>query len=76
MPGEGSRVGRLVAAFLAEVSARGGDAAHVVVGADNAAAVALYRRAGFEAVDRFELHPGTESLLMQWDRDPGTGPWP
>ena len=62
----------LVTAFLAEVSARGGDAAHVVVGAENTAAVALYRRAGFEDVERFELHPGTESLLMQWDRNPST----
>jgi hypothetical protein len=35
-------------------------------------AVALYRRAGFEDVERFELHPGTESLLMQWDRNPPT----
>ncbi len=30
-------------------------------------AVALYQRAGFVAAERFELHPGTESLLMQWD---------
>jgi ribosomal protein S18 acetylase RimI-like enzyme len=62
----------LVNAFLAEVSRRGGDAAHVVVGAENAVAVALYRRAGFEDVERFELHAGTESLLMQWDRNSPT----
>jgi ribosomal protein S18 acetylase RimI-like enzyme len=62
----------LVTAFLSEVSARGGDAAHVVVGADNAAAVSLYRRAGFAEIERFELHSGTESLLMQWDRNSTT----
>ncbi len=69
---QGLGAGRqLVAAFLAEVSARGLDAAHVVVGADNGTATALYERAGFATVERFELHPGTESLLMQWD-GPGT----
>jgi ribosomal protein S18 acetylase RimI-like enzyme len=68
---QGRGVGRmLVASFLDEVGAKGADAAHVVVGADNEAAVALYRRAGFVAVERFELHSGTESLLMQWDRRP------
>lgn len=62
--------GQLVTAFLDEVSNRGLGAAHVVVGADNTGAVSLYRRADFMTVDRFELHPGTESLLMQWDQDP------
>jgi ribosomal protein S18 acetylase RimI-like enzyme len=62
----------LVTAFLSEVAARGGDAAHVVVGAENTAAVSLYRRAGFGEVERFELHSGTESLLMQWDRNQTT----
>ena len=36
----------------------------------NGTAVALYRRAGFQPVERFELHPGTESLLMQWTAGP------
>lgn len=63
----------LVAAFLDRVVADGVDAAHVVVGADNVAAVSLYRRAGFEEATRFELHPGTESLLLQWDRPPVDG---
>ncbi len=63
----------LVAAFLDEVALRGCDAAHVVVGAENAGAIALYERAGFAAVDRFELHAGTESLLMQWERAGGDG---
>jgi ribosomal protein S18 acetylase RimI-like enzyme len=70
----GQGAGRLlVAAFLAEAAARGSDAAHVVVGADNVGAVALYQQAGFVALERFELHPGTQSLLMQWG---GTTPPP
>jgi ribosomal protein S18 acetylase RimI-like enzyme len=70
----GAGVGRaLVAGFLDEVVAGGGDAVHVVVGADNASAVRLYRRAGFEEAARFELHPGTESLLLQWERAPAAG---
>ena len=56
----------LVEAFLSEIRRRRQDAAHVVVASGNETAVALYRRAGFAAVDRFELHAGTESLLMQW----------
>jgi ribosomal protein S18 acetylase RimI-like enzyme len=60
---------QLVEAFLREVVARGGHSAHVVVGADNAVAIALYERAGFLTADRFELHAGTESLLMQWERE-------
>ena len=61
----------LVAAFLAEVTSAGDTAAHVVVGADNDRAIALYRSAGFIMVDTFELHAGTTSLLMQWDAPSG-----
>lgn len=74
---EGQGIGRtLVEAFLEEVAARGLSAAHVVVAADNSSAVGLYERTGFVAAGRFELHPGTESLVMQWDRidpDPNAG---
>jgi ribosomal protein S18 acetylase RimI-like enzyme len=70
---QGRGIGRLlVGAFLDEVGARGADAAHVVVGADNRGAVSLYERAGFVTVERFELHAGTESLLMQWDKGGGS----
>jgi ribosomal protein S18 acetylase RimI-like enzyme len=65
---QGQRVGgRLVGAFLDQIVARSCDAAHVVVGADNDRAVSLYERCGFIPVEHFELHPGTVSLLMQWE---------
>ena len=57
--------GQLVEAFLREIEERGLAAAHVVVGADNAAAIAMYHRAGFAPARTFELHRGTESLVMQ-----------
>jgi len=62
----------LVEGFLTEVGRRGQRAARVVVEADNETAVALYRRAGFHVVERFELHTGTESLLMRWSGQPDT----
>jgi ribosomal-protein-alanine N-acetyltransferase len=56
----------LVEGFLTEIRGRRQDAAHVVVAADNDVAIALYRRAGFRTIERFEMHHGTESLLMRW----------
>jgi ribosomal protein S18 acetylase RimI-like enzyme len=56
----------LLSSFLDELGTRGVDGAYVVVGADNARAVRLYDQAGFTVQDRFELHSGTTSLLMQW----------
>jgi ribosomal protein S18 acetylase RimI-like enzyme len=68
----GHGIGRaLVEAFLGEVVARGGKSAHVVVGAHNIRAIELYRQAGFVEAARFEMHPGTSSLLLQWDRPAG-----
>ena len=64
----------LVKGFLSEVSRRRQHAAHVVVAANNETAVALYRRAGFHMVERFELHAGTESVLMQWPTPSDRGP--
>jgi ribosomal protein S18 acetylase RimI-like enzyme len=62
----------LVEEFLMEIGRRGHEAAYVVVAATNETAASMYGRAGFQAVERFELHPGTESLLMQWNARPAT----
>jgi ribosomal protein S18 acetylase RimI-like enzyme len=57
----------LVEAFMATARAAGSRSARVVVGAENHRAVALYGRAGFVEVSRFELHSGAQSLLMRVD---------
>ncbi len=64
---------RLVEGFLTEVKRQNECAAHVVVAANNQNAIALYRRSGFHVVKRFELHSGTESLVMQWPTGPDPG---
>ncbi|HUY23034.1 MAG TPA: GNAT family N-acetyltransferase [Acidimicrobiales bacterium] len=62
----GRHVGqRLVAGFLHEVQHRGVTRAHVVVGAANAAAIGMYRQAGFEPVATFEMHRGTPSMVLE-----------
>jgi ribosomal protein S18 acetylase RimI-like enzyme len=72
---QGRGVGTLlVDGFLTEMARRKQDAAHVIVGANNGAAIALYGRAGFHMVERFTLHAGTDSLLMQWTARPGPNP--
>ena len=58
----------LVDGFVDEIGRRGAGAAQVVVGVHNAAAVALYGRAGFVAERTFELHRGTRSLVMRRPR--------
>ena len=63
---QGRGAGRLlVEGFLTEIGQRGQDAAYVVVAASNETAAALYQRAGFRPVEQFQLHSGTDSLLMQ-----------
>lgn len=62
----------LVEGFLSEIGRRGQRAAYVVVAEHNKTAVALYQRHGFHMVERFELHTGTPSLVMQWASDPDT----
>jgi ribosomal protein S18 acetylase RimI-like enzyme len=57
--------GRLVEGFLDELEQRGVTRAHVVVGATNEGAVAMYGRAGFRAARTFEMHKGTPSLVME-----------
>ncbi len=56
---------RLVEGFLDELAQRSVPRAHVVVGADNVAAMALYHRTGFITARTFEMHRGTTSVLMQ-----------
>ena len=71
----GRGAGRLlVEGFLVEVGRRSQHSAHVVVAADNQTAISFYRRAGFQTVDRFELHRGTQSLLMQCPVELERGP--
>jgi ribosomal protein S18 acetylase RimI-like enzyme len=57
----------LVDSFRAAAVRSGSSSARVVVGATNDTAIALYRSAGFVEAERFELHPGTESLLLRAD---------
>jgi ribosomal protein S18 acetylase RimI-like enzyme len=66
--------GELVAAFLGRVGTGPEAEAYVVVASDNAGAIALYQRAGFDRRGSFELHSGTSSLLMQWHRTRPAGP--
>lgn len=54
----------LVDAFVSHARSRGAERSYVVVGADNRTAISLYKRAGFETTDEFEMHPGTKSLTM------------
>jgi ribosomal protein S18 acetylase RimI-like enzyme len=60
----------LVEGFLTEIAQRGRTTARVVVASSNDRAVALYRRTGFAVVERFELHRGSESLLMRHSAPP------
>jgi ribosomal protein S18 acetylase RimI-like enzyme len=72
---QGRGLGRtLMASYLDELRNRGCHAAHVVIGTVNTGAIALHEQAGFVTVDRFELHSGSESLLMQWEDQGPAGP--
>lgn len=57
----------LVRSFQIEAARAGSTTARVVVGASNDAAIRLYVDSGFVEGNRFELHPGTESLLLRVD---------
>jgi hypothetical protein len=45
-----------------------------VVAAENGVAITLYTQAGFGVAETFELHEGTESLLMCWPAPLATPP--
>jgi ribosomal protein S18 acetylase RimI-like enzyme len=59
---------RLVAEFLNELKRRGATSAHVVVGSDNAPAIALYRSAGFGDGLSYQMHSGASSVVLHWGR--------
>jgi ribosomal protein S18 acetylase RimI-like enzyme len=65
---------RLVLGFLDAVVAGGGSEGYTVIAQDNEPSLALYRRCGFGPTEVFELHAGTASVVMQWDRTPDGGP--
>ncbi|HEX4490203.1 MAG TPA: GNAT family N-acetyltransferase [Acidimicrobiia bacterium] len=56
----------LVDAFTGELSVRRVPRARVVVGADNAPAIALYQRSGFNPTETIEVHRGTASQVLTW----------
>lgn len=67
----GSGVGSMLTrAFIEDATRRGAGSARVVVGAANVGAVGLYERYGFGAVEQFEHHRGTPSLLMRRQLSP------
>lgn len=70
--GEGLGI-RLGERLLTELHARGLGRVRVVVGADNARAIAAYRRMGFEDAGTLEVHAGEPSLMLMWSA-PGQGP--
>jgi ribosomal protein S18 acetylase RimI-like enzyme len=57
----------LVDSFHAAAKSSGSISARVVVGATNEAAIRLYESGGFVEAERFELHAGSESLLLRAD---------
>ena len=63
----GRGLGReLVAAVTAEFARRGVTAARVVTGADNEAALGLYRACGFRTAATLHVHRGTASEVLTW----------
>jgi ribosomal protein S18 acetylase RimI-like enzyme len=56
----------LLEAFTGELSVRRIERARVVVGADNASAIALYQHSGFRSSARIEVHRGTSSQVLTW----------
>lgn len=61
--GLGFQLGRRL---LDTLAARGEDRVNVVVGADNAVAIAAYRKMGFEPAGAIEVHAGERSEVLTW----------
>ncbi|MEY2454200.1 MAG: hypothetical protein QOD92_3774 [Acidimicrobiaceae bacterium] len=67
----GQGLGReLVAALNAEFGGRDATAVKVVVGADNAAALHVYRSCGYREVSSIEVHQRVESKVLVWSPSP------
>lgn len=67
----GAGLGRdLVRALNDEFERRGTPSAKVVVGADNTAAVHLYRKCGYRDAMTVEVHQSIESKVMVWSPSP------
>ncbi|WP_134724864.1 GNAT family N-acetyltransferase [Paracoccus luteus] len=62
----------LVAAFAAEACRRGAETAFLEVASDNAAALSLYARAGWQVAGRRRAYyaPGIDALVMRQPIDP------
>jgi ribosomal protein S18 acetylase RimI-like enzyme len=58
---------KLVQSFHAAAAQAGSRTARVVVAAANETAIRVYVESGFVEAERFELHAGTESLLLRAD---------
>jgi ribosomal protein S18 acetylase RimI-like enzyme len=59
--------GALARAFLETSARNAATTARVVVGSENAAAIALYEACGFRVAQELELHAGVRSLVMRTD---------
>ena len=61
--GLGTRLGKQ---FLTELAQKGASEVTVVVGSDNAQAIAAYLKMGFVPSGTMEVHAGEESAVMSW----------
>ena len=61
--GLGTRLGKQ---FLTELAQKGASEVTVVVGSDNAQAIAAYLKMGFVPSGTMEVHTGEESAVMSW----------
>ena len=52
--------------FLSELEKLGASEVLVVVGSDNARAIAAYRKMGFQPAGTMEVHVGEQSAVMSW----------
>jgi|GEM_PF-587846 len=64
---QGQGIGaKLIGNLQEKLEGRRVSGAKVVTSADNLGAQRMYQKCGFEIVHRFELHRGTESVVLAW----------